>query len=126
MKDRVLFKSKEYGHNGHNYCELRAMSDGDIRLWVHDGGTNSLVCLDREDLLQLGEQITKHGSSTHETHETVDIAKRNLSEVVTKTKPRKPRSDKGVKRAKAKKPVTSSSLDMDSIKAAKMQEALSE
>lgn len=123
MKDKVLFKSKEYGYNGHNYCELRILEDGDIRLWVHDGGTNSLICLDREDLLKLGKQIVKHGSSAPEEHITIDIFKRNKKDVTVKRK-RKTRSDKG--KTKVKKPVVISSLDMDRVRSDKIAAAMEE
>jgi hypothetical protein len=122
MRDKVLFKSKEYGYKGHNYCELRVMDDGDIRLWVHDGGTNSLICLDRDDLLALGKQIKKHGGIAPEKHETVDILMRNRKHEPPKRK-RKPRSDKG--KTRNKKSLTPS-LNMDTIKAEKMAAALEE
>jgi len=77
MKDIVLFKSKEYAHSGHNFCELRILEDGDLRLWIHDGGTNCLICMDRDDLLELAKQLNKHGSTAPEKHESVDIFVRN-------------------------------------------------
>jgi hypothetical protein len=114
VKDKVLFKSKEYGHNGHNYCELRILEDGDVRLWVHDGGTNSLICMDRDELIELAKQLTKHGPTAPEEHKSVDIFRRNKKEVTQKRK-RKTRSDKG--KPKAKKAQAISTLDMDQLKA---------
>ena len=127
MKDRVLFKSKEYGYNGHNYCELRILEDGDIRLWVHDGGTNSLICMDRDELVNLGELLIKHGPTAPEEHKTVDIFKRNKKD--TPQKKRKVRSDKGTRRSpkrKAKKSTITPTLDMDKIKADNVSKALEE
>jgi hypothetical protein len=122
MKDKVLFRSREYGHKGHNYCELRVLDDGDIRLWVHDGGTNSLICMDRSDIIMLGELLIKHGGTALEEHESVDILMRNRP-LAPKKRKRKTRSDKGI--AKVKKPLTTS-MDMDIIKAQKMAAALEE
>lgn len=120
MKDKVLFRSKEYGHNGHNYCELRRLDDGDIRLWVHDGGTNSLICMDRDELIELANQLLKHGDAAPEEHISVDIFRRNKKEIQPKRK-RKTRSDKGKTRAakrntKPKKAQAISTLDMDKVK----------
>jgi hypothetical protein len=118
MKDRVLFKSKEYGHNGHNYCELRVLDDGELRLWVHDGGTNSLICMDSDDLVGLAEQLAKHGPTSTAQHESVDIFLRNRKNDPPKPrKKRKPRADKGVKRT--------DSLDVDAMKAQKIREVMS-
>ena len=122
MKDKVLFRSREYGYNGHNYCELRMLDDGDIRLWVHDGGTNSLICLDRLELLELSEQLRKHGGTAPRTHETTDIFMRNRKSTPIKRK-RKPRSDKGKPRTKK---TLIASTNMDSLKAAKMAQAMEE
>ena len=121
MKDKVLFKSKEYGHNGHNYCELRILEDGDVRLWVHDGGTNSLICMDRHELIELANQLLKHGPAAPEEHITVDIFRRNKTEVTIKKK-RKTRSDKG--KPKAKKAVVTSTLDMDKVRSGKIAAAM--
>jgi hypothetical protein len=120
MKDKVLFKSREYGYNGHNYCELRMMDTGELRLWVHDGGTNCLICLDRAELLTLGKMLKKHGGTSPETHESTDIFKRNLKSTPIKRK-RKPRSDKG--KTRTKKPLTTS-MNMDSLKAEKIAQAM--
>jgi hypothetical protein len=117
MKDTVLFKSKEYGYNGHNYCELRILDDGSIRLWVHDGGTNSLIIMNRADLLALGKQLTKHGSSAPEEVEELDVFMRNKPPVPIRTeRKRKPRSDKGKPRVKEE--------SYEEMKARKIQEAL--
>lgn len=123
MKDKVLFRSKEYGHNGHNYCELRLLEDGDIRLWVHDGGTNSLICLDRNELVELGEQLIKHGPTAPEEHITVDIFRRNKPEVTIKRK-RKTRSDKG--KTRAKKDSIPTTLDMNKVRSDKIAAAMEE
>lgn len=119
MKDTVLFKSKEYGFNGHNYCELRLLDDGSLRLWVHDGGTNSLIIMDREDLVKLGKQLTKHGPTAQEELEEVDVFMRNKPpEVKRPRKERKPRSDKGKTRTQPE--------GYEDMKARKMAEALNE
>lgn len=120
MKDKVLFRSREYGYNGHNYCELRMLDNGELRLWVHDGGTNSLICLDRAELLTLGKMLKKHGGTAPEVQETTDIFKRNLRATPIKRK-RKPRSDKGKTRTKK---TLIASTNMDSLKAAKIAKAM--
>ncbi len=123
MKEKVLFKSKEYGIGGHNKLELRRMDNGELRLWVRDGDTNALICMDREDLTKLGKTVTKHAKKAPLEVESFDFSKpiRKKKKVTTTSetngvkgkdssitteipqRKRKQRSDKGVKRGPRKK-----------------------
>jgi len=105
VKDKVLFESKEYGIGGHNKLELRQMDNGELRIWVRDGDTNALICLDRGDATSLYTQLKKGAKSAPESVECFDFTKpihkrkvKTTSETNGVKKGRKTRSDKGKKR----------------------------
>jgi CRISPR/Cas system Type II protein with McrA/HNH and RuvC-like nuclease domain len=135
MKEKVLFKSKEYGLGGHNKLELRVLGDGGLRLWVQDGETNSLICMDRRDFKQLAELLAKHARQAPTSVEPYDFSKslkRKKVETVSDTnglrKKRKTRSDKGVKRNNVKCDILGEMVGdikgIDQIKAEAMAEAM--
>lgn len=110
-KDKVLFESKEYGIGGHNKLELRDLDgDGDLRLWIRDGEANSAICMDRADFLAFSKALVKSAKTAPLEVECFDFTKpiphkhkkvNTTSEANGTKKPRKTRSDKGVKRVKA-------------------------
>lgn len=134
MKEKVLFKSKEYGLGGHNKLELRVLGDGGLRLWVQDGETNSLICMDRRDFKQLAEMLAKHARKAPTSVEPYDFTKslkRKKIKTVSDTngiRKRKTRSDKGVKRNNVKCDILGEMVgdikDIDQIKAEAMAEVM--
>lgn len=105
-KPDVLFKSKDYGISGHNTLELRNLENGEVRLWITDGGKNALICMDRGDLISLAKQLARVAKTAPVEVELFDFTKPIRKKKITTTsesngvkKKRKTRSDKGVRRA---------------------------
>ena len=136
MKEKVLFKSKEYGLGGHNKLELRVLGDGGLRLWIQDGETNSLICMDRRDFKQLADTMAKHARQAPVSVEPYDFTqslKRKKVKTVSDTngiRKRKTRSDKGVKRNGTKQDaiaaMTDGVIDIDRVKAENIAQAMGE
>lgn len=126
MKEKVLFESKEYGIGGHNKIELRQLENGELRIWIKDGDTNALICIDRGDATSLYTQLKKGAKNAPESVECYDFTKslrkrkkvKTTSETNGVKKRRKTRSDKGKKRTV--KPVGS----YEDMKAKAIEEAM--
>ena len=132
MKEKVLFKSKEYGLGGHNKLELRVLGDGGLRIWISDGEANALICMDRRDFKQLADSLTKHHRKAPTDVEPYDFTKSLKRKKIKTTsdtngiRKRKTRSDKGTKRTKrtALEELTDGVVDFDEVKEKAIAEAL--
>ena len=105
------------------------MDNGELRLWIRDGDTNALICMDKSDTTELIKQLKKHVNEAPEEVESFDFNKPISRKKVTTTsavvvkKKRKQRSDKGRKRGPQSTPLAASNFDK--VKEQKIAEALS-
>lgn len=104
----MLFQSKDYGVGDKNQLDVRVMGR-DVQLWVKDGDRNAVICMDKEDWEKFHKAASKAVKVAPETvgrarDYTAPTSTRNKVSTTSEEngivkKQRKPRSDKGKKRA---------------------------
>jgi hypothetical protein len=106
----MLFQSKDYGVGDKNQLDVRVMGR-DVQLWIKDGDRNAIICMDKEDWEKFHKAAAKAAKVAPETVARArDYTPSPQKKVSTTSeengivkKQRKPRSDKGKKRATNRK-----------------------